>query len=163
MDVGPFSGMSTTRPEKLLKSDGTIATEIVRSVGPPPRADPALDAQFEGGVRLLTLKSFMTANAIRSTNSMTGVDWCSSNASTPCAIRKISVPLLVSARGGGTALRDSEMLYDTAASADKDFIVAEGATHNIEPCTACATRKGQYDNVTKNFFDYVARWLNARF
>jgi hypothetical protein len=54
-------------------------------------------------------------------------------------------------------------LYDAAASRDKDFVVAEGATHNIVPCLECETHPGQYDRATRNFFDYVARWINARF
>jgi hypothetical protein len=55
------------------------------------------------------------------------------------------------------------MLYEMAVSKDKDFVVVEGATHNIEPCTQCETRKGQYGNATKNFFNYVNRWITSRF
>jgi hypothetical protein len=47
-----------------------------------------------------------------------------------------------------------------AASKDKDFIVIEGATHGGKPCE---TKPGQYSNTVKNFFDYVAKWINARF
>ena len=43
--------------------------------------------------------------------------------------------------GGNTGLRDNEMLYEMAASRDKDFIVVEGATHNLEPCTECEAGK----------------------
>jgi len=73
------------------------------------------------------------------------------------------VPLLVTAMGGGTGIRDNEWLYDQAASRDKDFFVLEGATHNIEPCVECETRKGQYDNCTKNYFNYLRDWINQRF
>jgi hypothetical protein len=125
--------------------------------------DPAQNARFDAGARLLTLKSFLTANAIRSTNSTSGIDWCSSNNSTPCAVGHIRVPVLVAAMGGNTGLRDNEMLYEMATSRDKDFVVVEGATHNIEPCTECETRPGQYGNSTRNFFNYVTRWINARF
>jgi pimeloyl-ACP methyl ester carboxylesterase len=157
------SARETTQPRKLLKDNGSIETGIVRSVGAPSAPNPALNAQFAGGARLLTLKSFLSANAIRSTNSATGIDWCTSNASTMCAVRQIGVPLLVAAMGASGGLRDGEALYEAAASRDKDFIVAEGATHNIEPCRTCETRPGQYDHATRNFFDYVARWINARF
>ena len=94
---------------------------------------------------------------------MTGVEWCSSNNSTPCALGQIGVPLLVSAMGGNTGLRDNESLYETAASRDKDFFVLEGATHNIDPCVECETRKGEYGNSVKNFFNYVRDWMNVRF
>jgi pimeloyl-ACP methyl ester carboxylesterase len=154
---------ATTEPRKLLKNNGAVVTEIVKSSRPPATAAPQQNATFNGGARLLTLRSFLTANAIKSTNSLTGIDWCSSNSSTPCAVGKINVPLLVAAMGGNTGIRDNEMLYDMAVSKDKDFIVVEGATHNIEPCTDCETRKGEYGNVTKNFFNYVAKWITTRF
>ncbi len=154
---------ATVKPRKLLKNNGSIVTQIVRSVRPPGRQNPAQNAYFEGGARLLTLKSFLTANAIRSTNSMTGIDWCSTNNSTPCAVGQIGVPLLVSAMGGNTGLRDNEWLYEMAASRDKDFFVLEGATHNIDPCVECETRKGEYNNTVRNFFNYLRDWMNQRF
>lgn len=39
----------------------------------------------------------------------------------------------------------------------------EGATHNIDPCVECETRKGEYGNSARNFFNYVRDWMNARF
>jgi hypothetical protein len=77
--------------------------------------------------------------------------------------RRRESPLLVSAMGAGTGLRDNEWLYDQAASRDKDFFVLEGATHNIEPCVECETRKGQFANCTKNYFTYLRDWINQRF
>ena len=160
-DSGEVS--STAAPRKHLRNDGSIVTEVVKTSRPPATAAPGQNARFDSGARLLTLRSFLTANAIRSTNSRTGIDWCSSNSSTPCAVAQITVPVLVAAMGGNTALRDNEMLYEMAVSRDKDFIVVEGATHNIEPCTECGTRSGQYGNATKNFFNYVAKWMTSRF
>jgi hypothetical protein len=162
-DPETFAGTATAEPRKHLKNDGRIVTEIVRPVRPPARPEPANNARFEGGARLPTLRSFLSANAIRSTDSISGIDWCSSNSSTPCAVGQIAVPVLVAAMGGNTGLRDNERLYDMASARDKDFVVVEGATHNIEPCTECETRKGQYGNATKNFFNYVTRWIGSRF
>ncbi len=159
----PTEASATTAPRKHLKNNGSIVTEIVKSSRPPAAPGPDQNARFDGGARLLTLRSFLTGNAIRSTNSMTGIDGCSSNASTPCAVGQIGVPLLVAAMGGNTGLRDNEHLYEMAASRDKDFIVVEGSTHNIEPCADCETRKGQFGNATKNFFDYVSRWIASRY
>ena len=70
---------------------------------------------------------------------------------------------MVTAMGGNTGLRDNEWLYEIAASRDKDFFVVEGATHNFEPCAECETQKGQYNNATKNYFNYVARWIASRY
>jgi len=51
-----------------------------------------------------------------------------------------------------------------AASEDKDFVVIEGAVHGQTPCEACSTLTGRsYSNATKNLYDYVAKWANARF
>ena len=163
IDAELLAATSTSQPRKHLKNDGSVVTEVVRSVRPETRPNPAQNAAFDAGTRVLTLKSFLTANAIRSTNSMSGIDWCSSNNSTPCAVGQIAVPLLVAAMGGNTGLRDNEMLYEMASSRDKDFVVVEGATHNLEPCAECESRKGQYGNATKNFFNYVARWLSSRY
>ena len=163
VDGETMAETSTAKPRKLLKNNGTTVTQMVTSVRPSTRQNPAQNATFDGGARLLTLKSFLTANAIRSTNAMTGVEWCSSNSSTPCALGQIGVPLLVSAMGGNTGLRDNEWLYEMAASRDKDFFVLEGATHNIDPCLECETRKGEYGNSVRNFFNYVRDWMNTRF
>ena len=154
---------STVRPQKLLKNDGTIVTRIVESVRKPASGLDAQNASFKGGTRLLTVRSFLSANAIRAEDSMDHIDWCSSNNSTDCALRSVSVPVLITAMGGHYFIRDSEVHYEMAASKDKDFIVIEGATHGGTPCTACETTPGQYSNTVKNFFDYVAKWTNARY
>ena len=111
----------------------------------------------------MTVHSFLSANAIRSKDSLDAIDWCSSNNSTRCAVGHISIPILITAMGAHYFIRDSEVHFDAAASADKDFIVIEGATHGLTPCTACETTPGEYSNSQRNFFDYVAKWINARF
>jgi len=154
---------STVRPQKLLKNDGTIVTQIAESVRV---ADPSLaksSKTFEDGTRFLTVRSFLSANATRATDSMDGIDDCSTNNSTPCALRVISVPVLIAGMGGHYFIRDNEIHYEVAATRDKDFIVVEGANHGITPCTRCEQSPGQYSNTVKNFFDYVARWISARF
>ena len=96
---------------------------------------------------------------------MTEINYCSSNNSTVCNVQKISVPVLITAMGGHYFLRNSEIFYEAAASKDKDFIVLEGAVHGITPCEACVPGgyDGRYDNSVKNYYDYVAKWINERF
>lgn len=163
MELDPSIHHSTSKPQKLLRNDGTIVNRIVESVRPRGRITAAQNAAFSGGTRLLTVRSFLSANAIRATDSMDKIDWCSSNNSTPCAVQSISVPILITAMGGHYFIRDNEIHYEMAASKDKDFVVIEGATHGIAPCTDCEKTPGQYSNVTKNWADYVQRWINARF
>lgn len=153
----------TLKPRKLLKNDGTVVTQVVESVRTSPRGLAEANATFGGGTRLLTVRSFLSANAIRAADAMDDIDWCSSNNSTPCALQNISVPILITAMGGHYFVRDNEVHYEMAASMDKDFVVIDGATHGSTPCTACETTPGEYSNTVKNFFDYVARWIDARY
>lgn len=165
MELDTSIHASTEKPQKLLKNDGTIDdTKPVRSVRVAAPANARRDASFRGGARQLTLTSFLGANAVKSTSALDGIQWCSSNNSTVCAVQSISVPLLVAAMGGHYFVRDNEMTFELARSADKDFIIVEGATHNLEPCRPCASATGEdYGNATTNFFDYVAAWMDRRF
>ena len=163
MELDPSIHHATVKPEKLLKNDGFIVTQIVESVRPVGKLNNKDNGSFERGSRIFTLKSFLSANAVRATNSMDGIDWCSSNNSTPCAVQNITVPVLFTAMGGHYFVRDNEIHYELSASKDKDFIVIDGATHGIRPCNACEKTPGEYSNTVKNFFDYVATWINARY
>jgi hypothetical protein len=162
-DSGIAEIFDTVRPEKLIRNDGTIATQIVKSVYV---ADPKLaqiHLTFGGGSKLLSLRSFLSANATRATNSLDGIDDCSSNNSTVCAVQSIAAPELFVAMGAFAFVRDVEHEYDLATTKDTDFAVVEGANHGFTPCIPCQTTPNQYANTMKNFFDYVAAWINARF
>jgi pimeloyl-ACP methyl ester carboxylesterase len=163
MELDPSIHHGTVKPQKLLKNDGSVVTQIVESVRRGAQGYASRNASFAGGARVLTARSFLSANAIRAKDSLDDIDWCSSNNSTRCAVRNIAVPILVTAMGAHYFIRDNELHFDDAASADKDFVVVEGATHGFAPCTACETVPGQYSNSQRNFFDYVARWIDARF
>jgi len=164
MDFSMSVHPGTTRSQKLLKNDGSISTEIVRSVRVATTNSAKLDKTLSKGTKFLTLTSFLSANAIRAADSMADIDWCTSNNSTPCALRQITVPILITAMGGHYFIADNEIHYDVAASRDKGFIVIEGAVHGQTPCEACSKVTGQsYSNATKNLYDYVAKWANARF
>jgi hypothetical protein len=159
---------STLEPRKLIKNDGTIEDCCVVESVRPVNLSPEENEAFWSGTRMLTLRSFLSVRAIRSTHAMTEIDWCSSNNSTVCNVQNISVPVLVTAMGGHYFLRNSELFYELATSEDKDFVVLEGAVHGITPCTECmpagsAGYDGRYDNSVGNYFDYVAEWINDRF
>ena len=161
--LDPSIHHSTRKPQKLLKNDGTIVRQIVESVRlPEPQLAEENDSLWDGTL-MLTVRSFLSANAMRSTNAMDDVDYCSSNNSTPCAVQAISVPLLVTAMQANRYLEYNEDHYDLAKSKDKDFVIIEGATHPQLPCEACASTPGQYSNATKNFLDYASHWIDERF
>jgi pimeloyl-ACP methyl ester carboxylesterase len=154
---------STEKPERLLRNDATISTQVIKSVYV---ADPKLardNLRFGTGTKVYTLRSFLSANAIRAKNSMDDIDYCSTNNSTACAVQSITVPVLFTAMGAHYFIRDNERMRDMARSADKDFITIEGAVHGFTPCTACEKTPGQYSNSVKNLFDYMAKWMNDRY
>ena len=152
---------ATIKPQKLLKNDGTIAIRIVESVEKASPENASQNATFESGTLFLTVRSFLSANAVRATDSMEGIDYCSSNNAPPCHLREIRVPLLIA--GAAPFIRDNEIHYEVAASEDKDFVVVEGAEHGQRPSVPCESSPGQYSNTVKNFYDYARDWINKRF
>jgi len=158
---------STLKPHKLIRNDGSIEDCCVVESVRPIDIDPEGNELFWQGTRFLSLRSFLSVRAIRSRHSMNDIDYCSSNNSTLCNVQHISVPVLVSAMTGHYFVRNSELIYDFTASEDKDFIAIEGATHGGRPCVACMPAgeayDGRYDNAVKNDFDYLVRWIKARY
>jgi hypothetical protein len=155
--------MSTARPEKLLKNDGSIVTQVVHSVAVPELGQSKANRRFDAGTKILTFTSYLSANATRSTNSLDGVEHCSSNNSTICNVGSIKAPVLIAAMGGWRFIRDQEIMYENSPSTDKNYVVIEGAVHGYTPCRACETTPGQYSNTVKNLFDYIQKWANDRF
>src|SRR3977135_3453060 len=121
MDFSMSVHPGTMRPQKLIKNDGTISTEIVRSVRVAITSSARLDKTLSNGTKFLTLTSFLSANAIRAADSMTDIDWCTSNNSTPCALRQISVPILITAMGGHYFIADNESHYPAFSNWIEDF------------------------------------------
>jgi hypothetical protein len=159
---------TTLFPEKLLKNDGSIVVQFVESIAPPrPELKEANQTFSDGAREGLTVRSFLSSNAIRATNSMDEqqIDLCSSNNSTPCMLQSVTVPLLGAANQASfqNLIQEIEINYLYAKSADKDFIVVEGATTGVTPCTNCSLPASAYSNVTNNFFDYASKWINDRF
>ncbi|MSP94127.1 MAG: hypothetical protein EXR00_02560 [Alphaproteobacteria bacterium] len=163
MDPSIPEFMSTAKPQKLLKNDGSIVRQIVHSVAVPELGQAESNREFNAGTKVLTFTSYLSANATRSTNSVDGIDHCSTNISTICNLRTVKAPILVAAMGGWRFVRDQEQMYEESPAADKDFIVVEGAIHPYTPCRPCEKTPGQYSNTVKNLFDYMAAWTNKRF
>jgi pimeloyl-ACP methyl ester carboxylesterase len=162
MDFSMSVHPGSVKPQKLIRDDGSLSTEIVQSVRVPLTGNARADRTLSNGTMFLTLTSFLSANAIRAKDSMVDIDWCSSNNSTPCAVREISVPLLIAAMGAHYFIADNEIHFDMAASKDKDYVIIEGAVHGQTPCEACSKVTGKsYANATKNLYDYVAKWASA--
>lgn len=154
----------TQLPEKLIKNDGTIVRQVVTSVSPVELDAMSSTNSFDKGTKILSLRSFLTTQAVRSNNSEDDIDHCSSNNSTVCAVQSISVPTLVMGMGGYLFIRDSETEFQSSIAKDKDLVYIEGATHGFTPCTNCLNSgPNDYANSVKNLFDYVDTWTAARY
>jgi pimeloyl-ACP methyl ester carboxylesterase len=162
-DLSTGVGAGTQAEHKLLCNDGRLETRQIGSVRVATPQNAKLDVSLDGAL-VRTVRSFLTASAIRAKDSMVDIDWCSSNNSTPCALKAITVPVLIAAMQAHYFIEDSELFYNVAQSSDKDFIVVEGADHFMLPSAASAAVTGaDYANATKNLFDFVADWTRARF
>ena len=118
-----------------MRNDGSIIPEVIKSVYV---ADPKLsrdNLRFSTGTKIYTLRSFLSANAIRAKHAIDDIDFCSTNNSTVCAVQSITVPVLFAAMGAHYFIRDNERMFEFSASKDKDFITIEGAVHGFTPCT----------------------------
>jgi hypothetical protein len=90
LSLDPSIRHTTLFPEKLLKNDGSIVIQFVESIAPSrPELREANQTFSEGSREGLTVRSFLSSNAIRATNSMDElqIDLCSSNNSTPVCFR----------------------------------------------------------------------------
>jgi len=150
----------TTRPQKLLKNDGTIVTHIIHSVRVANPGDAQTNETFGTGANNLTVRTFLSLRAVRATNSFDDKDISSNNNSTDYQFQNIAVTLLVVSSGAHYFIPAGEKHYDAAKSQDKDFVVIEGAAHTGPPCTACESFPGQYANSLSNQMNYMRDWIN---
>ncbi|MFI6343948.1 hypothetical protein [Streptomyces sp. NPDC050560] len=139
--------------------------QVVHSVR-VPSADPAPNEAWDGSKGGFTADSFLSVGAIRAdhlritADSISGVDWSSTNTATLGNVRGISSPLLIMSMTGHYWLVPSEMYYRGATHAkDKQLVFVEGAEHGFTPCDACASHPGQFGDTVKETFDYVADWV----
>ena len=150
----------THKPQKLVRDDGKIVTDIVTTVRPCSPDNREADASYSNSVAV-TVNSFLGAGAIRSRNAMTDIDHCSSNNSTTCMVQYIEAPTLVLASQGHYFIRDNEEIFERSSSRKKDYAVIAGATHGMGNCAKC--EGAPYVNVRKNFYDYIAKWVSTEF
>jgi pimeloyl-ACP methyl ester carboxylesterase len=178
LDTGLISHTRAAYP--ILKPDGSTVTEVAHSVRvagvtPGSGGEAGLtgrtNASFAEGAVNYTVMSWLSNNALRvdpdrytvTEDSIEGIDWNSSNTSTPANIAGVHVPVLMLSMTGHYWMVPSEIFFQRAVSQDKQLVFVEGASHNITPCRACEQFPGQYGDTVKTTFDYVAVWLRERF
>jgi hypothetical protein len=145
------------------------APQVIHSVR-VTSADPVANTQWDQTDGGYTASTFMSTGALRApdfrvtADSITGVDWGSSNTSTILNVRGIKSPLLIMAMTGHYWVVPSEMYYNAAkSSSSKTLAFVEGASHGLTPCTACAKRPGEFGDTVSEIFNYITRWANHHY
>jgi hypothetical protein len=148
--------------------DGS-APQVIRSVR-VSSADPSDNAEWDSRKGGFSVDSFLSVGAIKAPalritdDSITGIDWASSNTATVSNVGGIHSPMLIMSMTGHYWLVPSEMYYDAATHASsKTLVYVEGASHGLTPCSACATTPGEFGDTVTEIFDYLTTWTHQHF
>src|SRR5262245_61581327 len=147
---------STQRPQRLLKNNGTIATEIVKSVIVPDHMIVPTALSFGLGTKVFSLRPFISANAVRANNSVDDIDHCTANNSTNCAVQSTSVPVPFAAMGAFVFVRDNEVHVRPGEEPRQVAVIyIEGANHGFTGCTPCEKTPDEYQNSFRNWEHFM--------
>lgn len=158
----------TQKAWPLLRSDGSVVTEVVHSVRGAKNlqgnSTPTL-----GGALNTTVRTFLNTYALRvgedygyDEDGVRGIDWSSSYTCPPGNVKGVTVPLLTMGMTGSWEYLSVETIYENAKSADKSIAFVEGASHLYETCRECEQRPGQFGDTRKTLFDYIDKWLSKK-
>ncbi len=145
------------------------APQVVHSVR-VPSADSESNEVWDSSKGGFSANTFLSVGAIRAphpyitADSISGIDWSSTNTATVNNVKGIGSPLLIMSMTGHYWLVPSEMYYNAATHAkNRRLVFVEGATHGFTPCTACATTPGEFGDTVAETFDYVSSWLTQNY
>ena len=168
-DISLFAHTKGEYP--LLHGDGTVTTEVVRSVR-KPRGRKSPTSSCAMGTLITTVKSFLTGKAVLADDTYgiypdgaKGILWDLSYDCTPGNVKKIHVPLLCMGMTGSYEYLAAEEIFCNAASHDKSIAFVEGAGHNFNAEHECETFPGQFGDTQRTLYDCMDQWLkeNNRF
>jgi len=158
----------TQKAWPLVRPDGSIVTQVVKSVRVPANRESFTGSYFQGAL-ITTVRNFLGTYAVRVTgdygydeDSVYGIDWSSSYNCPPGNVKGITVPILVMGMTGSWEYLASETIYENAASADKTLAFVEGASHRYNTCKECEEYSGQFGDTQKTTYDYVDKWLSQK-
>lgn len=161
----------TKKAWTLIHGDGTVTSEVVRSVRAPMKADAKSDGL--GAAMTTTIRGFLSACALTvnedfriNEDGIEGIDW-NSNINNPIGNAEgITVPVLMMGMTGSWEYLAAEHIYNHCSANDKSIAFVEGASHMFfaDPDAEKYNHKS-YGNTVQIIFDYVDKWLdtNGRF
>lgn len=159
----------TKKAWPVIKADGSIRTEVVKSVRAP--FDIIGSSERMTASLNTTVRGFLSTCAIKTdddfrvnADGLQGVHW-NSNINSPIGnIEGVTVPSLFMGMTGSYEYLAAEEIYNHSASSDKTIAFVEGAGHNFTPERGAEKyNKTSYGDTVKKLFDYVDNWLNERF
>lgn len=152
----------TKQPHLLLKADGTSVQAVIHSIRPATGLQEAAMIGHCCDKENYSLRRFLLNEAVRTTpafalteDDIQGVDWASSNTSTPARAEGVALPTLVLTMSCFQFVVPGEIIFDHLAARDKTYASVEGADHEFKPC-----RPG-FGDTTGRSFDFLDRWLAA--
>lgn len=159
----------TRAAHTILHGDGSRTHEPAHSVRPIFGSEAGRRTYLSACMQV-SVKEFLSWHAVRAGSDyaitetgVEGVDWSSSNTSAPWNAEGVTVPLLIASMTGHYFLAPDAIIYEHAASADKEIVFVEGAEHDFTPCKAAEPSPGCFGDTMKTTFDYVDGWLAERF
>ena len=162
-DMSLFS--HTQKPWPLLHADGSITTEVVKSLRIPELKESPTHS-MKSALKT-TVTGYLRTYAIRvsddfgyDSTGMHGVEWKSSWASPPGNAEGISVPFLTMGMTGSYESSMAETFENHLKSADKTLVYVEGASHGYGTCKKCEQTPGQFGDTVTTIYDYADGWLS---
>ena len=159
----------TRDPHPILHADGSSTTAIVRSVRQPSGSAGSARA-YDSMLIGVSVRQFLSSSALRTTaeyeigeDFLSGIDWASSSSSTPWNVENITVPLLIMPMTGHYFMVTDEVIFNHAASPDKQIAYVEGAVHGLTTCKACEKTPGEFGDTVQTLFNFADSWLFSRF
>ncbi|MBQ8987226.1 MAG: alpha/beta hydrolase [Lachnospiraceae bacterium] len=151
----------------LIHADGSVTTEVIRSVRKPDCPD-SMTHSFWEGARFLSIRTYLSGYAVRTEEDfgydedhVWGVDWDSSYCNPVGNMKHVHVPTLIMGMTAGWEFLASETIYKAAGAADKTIAFVEGANHKFETARHCEEVPGQFGDTMKTLHDYLDVWLSS--
>lgn len=153
------------RAEHEESSDSRETVRRVHSVREvkAPDYDPPM-TYLGSEVEPTTVRRFLSTRAVRPTDdyrltasSIEGIDWHSSNATTPGNLEPLSAPLLIVQMTGHYFVVQGEVFWNHAGSADVTLKYVHGADHYGNPIGP------QYGDTRAALVDAIDRWATDRY
>ncbi|KAJ5939239.1 hypothetical protein N7466_002373 [Penicillium verhagenii] len=155
----------TSLPWPLLHKDGSITTQVVKSVRVPVNFESYANQYIQGALKT-TVRRYLSTFAIRATSDFDimptgfhGIDHSSAQFSPTESIKGVRVPLLNMGMTGHWEYLNAEKIHLNAPGNDTAIVFVEGAEHKIGTCKACESYPGQYGNTMKTAYNYIEEWL----